>query len=478
MKRQNLIPAVWGVGLACLWFGAAEARNPHCAGGIQYVVQGMRDKDKGNLEDYARQMNKAVQQLGQCADEDSVDYEAIGYLGWAYAEIDSAGPAGMAFSRSIRGLQTKGDKKKVEWAQNNLNSYWARWFNDGIAKIQTAQAVYADYCKAPADEAEKTLREESEKSYRAALLSLARASLLKPGDSQTMRNLGTTYLLMCDYTAAEATFREGLKAAPGDTNLARALRTSRVNYANQLVEQKKYDEALTFYTDLAKAEPNEPDHHLSIGDVRFRRAQGMEGDARKTEFRAAGDAYMKASDLKPADADLAFNGGLAYQNAAVFDKAEVGWRRALQNRPEDVDALSALASVLVELKKCDDAVQAAHRAVTIKPDSKILHRQFGAIYTRCGNNAKATEELMVYLAMEKGEAVADAAARASGAKEPGFAKTFGADGAPEQINRWEAEGQKYETWFYWAKKRAYTHGSNGTLVTRSDWATTGSKPGK
>ena len=64
----------------------AEARNPHCAGGIQYVVQGLNDKNKGNFDDYKREMQKAVQQLEQCASEDPADLEAVGYLGWAYAE--------------------------------------------------------------------------------------------------------------------------------------------------------------------------------------------------------------------------------------------------------------------------------------------------------------------------------------------------------------------------------------------------------
>src|SRR5437867_3400177 len=97
--------------------GVAEARNPHCAGGIQYVVQAMRDKDKGNAEDYAREINKAVQQLEQCQGEDPIDFEAIGYLGWAYAEVDSACLAGKAFAASIKGLEAKGDVKKVDWVR-------------------------------------------------------------------------------------------------------------------------------------------------------------------------------------------------------------------------------------------------------------------------------------------------------------------------------------------------------------------------
>src|SRR5262249_54380422 len=102
--------------LVAMTAGLAQARNPHCSGGILYVTQGMRDKDKGDAESYQRQMHKAVAELEQCTAEDPSDAEAMGYLGWAYAEIDSAGPAGKAFAASIAGLTAKGDKKKADWA--------------------------------------------------------------------------------------------------------------------------------------------------------------------------------------------------------------------------------------------------------------------------------------------------------------------------------------------------------------------------
>ena len=63
-----------GAGVAALLLAIAapraEARNPHCSGGILYVTQGMRDKDKGDRESYERQMHKAVAELSSCAAED------------------------------------------------------------------------------------------------------------------------------------------------------------------------------------------------------------------------------------------------------------------------------------------------------------------------------------------------------------------------------------------------------------------------
>ena len=112
--NQRLIVAAGT--MAVLLFGAslASARNPHCAGGIQYVVQGLKDKDAGNAEDYSREMNKAVDQLTQCSTEDPADLEAVGYLGQALAELDSCGPSGAAFQKAIEGLTAKGDKKKLD----------------------------------------------------------------------------------------------------------------------------------------------------------------------------------------------------------------------------------------------------------------------------------------------------------------------------------------------------------------------------
>lgn len=468
--RTWKVAALASTGLLLLLAVPASARNPHCAGGIQYVVQAMRDKEKGNTEDYVREINKAVQQLEICSTEDPADYEAIGYLGWAYAEVESAGPAGKAFQAAMKGLKEKGDTKKYDMVASNLQSYWANTFNEGIEKIKAAQQTYDPYTKEPADDAEKTLKTEAGKQYQAAIAILTRASLLRPGEPQTLRNLGSVYAFMGDYQAAGRVLQDGLKQAPGDTTILEALRSVRVNYANQLAESKKYDEAIEYFKQLTTEEPNNADLWLSVADVQFRKATATEGEARKALFSSSGENYEKAHSLRPSDCDLAFNAALARQNAGEWDKSEADWRLVLVCKPNDVDALSSLGAVLAESKKYDEAVKVLHQAVMSRPEDKNLHRQLGAAYTKAENNAKATEELMVYLAMHNGKVEADAAAAAKMAKDgSGAAKTLATEGPPDQVSRWEADQQKYETWFYFKKHQAYTFGE-GTLVTKSDWS--------
>lgn len=460
-----------GAGLAMLALvlaGTAEARNPNCAGGIQYVVQAMRDKEKGNLEDYRREMLKAVDRLTLCSSEDPEDLEALAYLGWAYAEIDSACPAGLAFQKAIAGLKEKGDKK-LDWAISNRESYWAKNFNEGVASIQAGQAACADFTKEPADDGEAALKAEAANKYAAAIAALDRAACLRPGDARTARNLGTVHALMGDLVKAEAIFRAGLVAAPGDSDLVSSLILVRRQYAGKLLDEKRYDEAIGFFEELLKGSPNDADLHSGLADAYFKRAFVREGDARKADYKSAGDQYDKAVRIKGGEADLLFNAALAYQNAGDFTSAESEWLDFLKIKPEDTDAMSALGSTLAELKKFDEAAAVLHKAVNLKPREKNLHRQLGGVYARADNQPKSYEEMVVYISLERGtpaENAADAVKKAPANSDA--AKTLALLGVPEELRYWEADGQKYETWIYWGKSVAYTMRA-GQQVARSDW---------
>src|SRR5262245_52525404 len=160
---------------------------------------------------------------------------------------------------------------------------------------------------------------------------------------------------MQDFQKAEVVFQEGLKQAPGDSSLSAALKSVRVNYARGLAGSKNYDEAITHFGELIKTEPNNPDLYVSMAEALFDRARSKEGDARKGDFCAAGDAYAKAGQLKPADPDLPFNAGLAYSNCAAWDKSETQWRLAIKVRPEDEKAMAQLGATLAEQRKYTEA---------------------------------------------------------------------------------------------------------------------------
>ncbi len=463
--------------VAALWLlvAAAEsqARNPHCAGGIQYVSQGMNDKSKGNMDDYQREMVKAIQQLTQCAQEDPKDFEALGYLGWAYAELDSAAQAGAAFQKAIDGLLAKGDPKKADLVVNNRESYYARYFNVGIERINAGQSAYPDMTRKRQNSADETLYGEALKAYRVAEASLQKAMLLKPGEPRVYHNLGALRSFMGDYEAAEKIFQQGLAKAPADSMLQRDLQTVRVQVAQRLAGEQQYDKAISTFRDLAAKEPNNPTHHLMLADAYFRKAQADSGAARVQSFREAGEHYGKASELKPEDADAAFNAGSSYNAASDYAKAEVFLRKAITLRPDDADAMSLLGACLAELGKYKDAVEVLTKAVISKPREMSLHRQLGGVYTKAGKNDRGTDELWMYLALKNGRAAPkpDSSARETVKRYAGSAveKTLAGAGPPEELLSWSSEGNSLETWIYWSKKQAYTF-SNGKQVSKADWS--------
>jgi len=272
----------------------------------------------------------------------------------------------------------------------------------------------------------------------------------------------------------------------------------RRNYAGKLLDERRYDEAMGFYNDLLKSTPNDADLHTGVADAYFKRATERDEEvgrarsamgsahagaeltaatqrldslttARNQDYKAAGAEYGKAAQIKVGEADLLFNSALAYQNAGDYPSAETTWREFLKLKPDDTLALSALGSTLAELKRYDDAAAVLHKAVNLKPHEKKLHSQLGGVYSRADNGPKSYEEMVVYISLERGTPAENAAEAVK--KVPAnsdAAKLLVSVGTPEEVRYWEADGQKYETWLYWAKNVAYTL-KDGQQVVKSDW---------
>ena len=445
--------------------GAAWARNPHCAGGIQYLTQALGDEQKGNMDDYHREIQKAVQQLEQCSTEDPADFEAIGYLGWAYGKVDSMCAAGKAFKTAMDGLSAKGDKKKLEQVTNNRDSFWATAFNKGIASINTAQGLWNPYAKEATSDADKSSKADAKKNYDAAITRLNDALCLKPGDPRSLRNLGAVYAFMGDYLKAEQFFKQGLVHAPGDSDLTIAIKQARTGRAGQLIEEKKYDDAIAYYNDLIKDDKQNADLYAGLGDAAFSKARSADSTAKKAAYCTAADAYAKAGALRPGALELPFNAAICFQNCGNLPAAEEQWRAAVKAKPDDCDVLVNLSSLLSDEKKFPDAISTAMKAVACDPKNKSGYRQLGAIYAKAGDNAHSKQFLYAYLALDKGKP-SDTPTPASGADGTKLAAKMG---KPESIYPWEADGQKYETWFYWSKGQAF-HFGGGAQQEKTDWS--------
>ena len=470
MKFRVLVVALTAALTLTLAAGMAWARNPHCAGGIQYLTQALADKQKGNTEDYQREIQKAVMQLEACAAEDPTDFEGIGYLGWVYGEVDSLCAAGKQFDMAIKGLQSKGDKKKVDQFTANQGSFWSIAFNKGIANINTAQERWNPYTN-DATSADDTKRKaDARKNYDDALVNMNNALCIKPTDTRTLRNIGAIYAFTADYLQAESYFAKALAVTPADSvtsikDLEMSIKQARTGRAGQLVHEKKYDEAIAYYRGLLKDDPKNADVWAGIGEAAMEKARIETDEAKKKAYNAeAAEGYSKSAAITPAF-ETHFDAAICYTNSGDNASAEREWRGAIAVKGDDRDAWQNLASTLAELKKYPDAITAAMKAVALDPKDKTGFRQLGGIYTKAQDNLHAKQSLLAYLALDRGKPSA-ATTDASGADG---AKLAAKMGKPEAIYLWEAEGQKYETWFYFTKGLAYHFGS-GVQQEKTDWS--------
>jgi tetratricopeptide (TPR) repeat protein len=477
-SRAFAIVAVMAALCSAILVGVAQARNEHCAGGIQYVVGGMRDKDKGNTEDFLSQMHKAIQQFEMCADGDPADFEAMGYMGWAYCELDEAGAldgaalAGGAFKKCLEGLTAKGDKKLKQW-QDNRQGYWVRYYNKGITAMKDAGDLYPEMGLKPKsqDPGEVDLFNRARGKYADAVRFFTKATQLKPEDPIAYLSMGQAYQFIAQFDSAEVVFKAGLAVAPGDTNLVASMVNLHKNIANKLIADKKYDEAITYYNELLKAEPDSPDLLLGVADAYFNKAQtpGVSDTDKKAYFKSAAEAWAKAGAARASDFDLAYNSGVAFQNAGLPALAEAQFRRALQINPADADVPRALSKSLIEQGKFDEAVGIVFTLLKKDPKKPEYHQLLSAAYDKGGNKSKSTEEAMVFLALRSGTAVPGLDAAIAAATAPAEANTIKAFGKPDQIFEWKADLDTYRTWVYWTKGLAF-HFKAGNLVMKSDWS--------
>src|SRR5262249_60055921 len=167
--------------------------------------------------------------------------------------------------------------------------------------------------------------------------SLTKAALLSPGDPRTARNLASVYAARCDYAKAQAILEKALQTSPNDSLLTAALSSVKLNSAGQAADAKNFDAAIATYTEETKRNPTNADNWISLASTQFNKAQSLKDDdaARPAAFRQAGDAYAKACELKPTEADLAFNAALSYQNAKETDKSATYWEKAVKLKPDD-----------------------------------------------------------------------------------------------------------------------------------------------
>lgn len=186
-----------------------------------------------------------------------------------------------------------------------------------------------------------------------------------------------------------------------------------------LADLDRKDEAVAHLKALVAAAPEDMRGYLALGGVY----------SSKEDFRAAADLYDKAvSILKtptPANWNIFYQRGIAYERLKDWPKAEPNFRKALELnpdqpqvmnylgyswvdrglnlkeglamiqkavdlRPSDGYIVDSLGWAYYQLGQYDDAVREMERAVSLKPEDPVLNDHLGDAYWRVGRKLEAT----------------------------------------------------------------------------------------
>lgn len=146
-----------------------------------------------------------------------------------------------------------------------------------------------------------------------------------PGAPTLLQARATLALEAGDLTGAEAGYREALVADP-------TLRKSRNNLASVLMQRGQPDAAVAEAEILTRVHPLFPTGWKTLGMARL-----QSGD-----LTGADEAFTRAQDLAPQDAEIAFRRGSVAWMQERRAAAAGHWRRALDLDPSHADARRAL----------------------------------------------------------------------------------------------------------------------------------------
>ncbi len=414
------------VGVAAI----AEARNFRISGGVQYVSQGLAEKQKGNLEDAHRIFGKAVTQLSMGIAEDPKDKEAWDYLARAYAEYGKPDSAGWAFGEAVKRAQ--GDPKLLERVSKNQEHYWVVSFNEGILALQEANKI-VPFEKLNTDDPKVP---EAKAKLAQAEASLRKAAAYNPTKAKAYSNLALALALPGKTEESNAAIAQGLANVPMDDPERKEI----VDQQDRLVggavadklNAKDYDGAIQLIDAQLAKTPNDFSLLNQAAEASYSKAQAAEAakdTATTTKAYSQSAGYFKrAADVADAKdkSSLIFNYALA--TLSSNDKAQI-----------------------------KEMTKPVFDQLQVDKQNGQMHMMLARGYQVAGMDDKASEHALVGRGLsDDAEKITDIGAYVAALpKASEGAKIVTEKGAPDDVRRINTGAQKLDVWFYWPANRAF-----------------------
>ncbi len=171
-----------------------------------------------------------------------------------------------------------------------------------------------------------------------------------PDNSEGYRMLGDYYFAAGDLDKATAEYGSLFSDHPRDLQVKK-------NYIQLLILKNRLDEATKLNEQILKVSPHDAVGLVYRGQIQLR--QGNAG--------AAVDSLQDALHDDPSNAVAHYQLGLAFDQQHDDDRAEAEWRKAINLKPDMIEAQRALAQVELSRGDTEGLLQTAQQLISAQP---------------------------------------------------------------------------------------------------------------
>jgi tetratricopeptide (TPR) repeat protein len=164
--------------------------------------------------------------------------------------------------------------------------------------------------------------------------------------------------------------------------------------ARELAVQGKTDEAIVDYREALRINPRLQGAHTELGDLFYHSSD------RKLKAEAASE-FQAAIEVNPKDEKAELAIGVLAAQSGDLKAAYVDESLAVKLEPNDTDACTELAKVLIQMDQKDDARMLLEHAVEIDPSNYVAHFRLGTLYRQQGRTGEAKHQVELYLSYKQ-----------------------------------------------------------------------------
>ena len=213
--------------------------------------------------------------------------------------------------------------------------------------------------------------------FEKALAVAVKLGQLAPGDP---------HILLATYQIARQTMDQAMLnmmvAAPDSAEMHMIM-------AGELAREGNQTNAVGQYREAIRLNPSLPGVHFQLAELMRTSADPAISAQAEAEYKAA----LKTN---PYDA-LSWRQFGGIMNAkGDFKAAEEDYRKALALQPNDAEAKTGLAIVLISTNRTDEAVSLLESALKDDPTNMTAHFRLSGLYRRAGRTADAAREMEAF----------------------------------------------------------------------------------